>query len=106
MIKTNLKVKSITQNPVKQYNVAAVGGTFDYLHIGHQILLLYTLLAAKETIYVGVTGEALLINKKYKDFIQPQTLRMKNVRDFLETINGKLELIIFELKDPFGPTIS
>jgi pantetheine-phosphate adenylyltransferase len=67
--------------------VAAVGGTFDYLHIGHQILLLYTMLAAKETIYVGVAGEPLLINKKYKELIQPLALRIKTVRDFLKSIN-------------------
>lgn len=47
-------------------STVALGGTFDYLHIGHQLLLLYGALAAKQTIYVGVTGEALLAKKKYR----------------------------------------
>lgn len=75
--------------------MAAVGGTFDYLHIGHQILLLYAVLAAKEAIYVGVTGEALLVNKKYKEMIQPLSYRMRKVKEFLESLGGKLEMTIF-----------
>lgn len=27
-----------------KYNVVALGGTFDHLHIGHQMLLLYSAL--------------------------------------------------------------
>ena len=55
---------------MKSYNVVAVGGTFDRLHIGHQMLLLYTVLTARHTVYIGVTGEILLVNKKDKEVLQ------------------------------------
>lgn len=47
LIKTNLNVKSIQATPVNQFSTVALGGTFDYLHLGHQFLLLYGALAAK-----------------------------------------------------------
>jgi pantetheine-phosphate adenylyltransferase len=34
----------------------AVGGTFDRLHCGHELLLAVTALVARKTVYVGVTG--------------------------------------------------
>lgn len=36
----------------------AVGGTFDRLHAGHELLLAATALVAKGFVFVGVTGEA------------------------------------------------
>ena len=55
-IKTQLQVKSIAKTAISIYPTVALGGTFDYLHIGHQILLLYAVLAAQKTAYIGVTG--------------------------------------------------
>lgn len=56
--------------------MGAVGGTFDCLHIGHQILLLYAALSAKEALYLGITADALLVHKKYWELIQNLTVRM------------------------------
>ena len=69
-------------------------------------MLLYSILASEETVYIGVTGEALLKNKKHKEFIQPLSVRMKKVENFVKSVNPKLNYIIFELHDPFGPTIT
>ena len=93
-------------NPLKQYDVGAVGGTFDCLHIGHQILLLYTMLSAKKTVYAGVTSDALLAHKKYSNLIQKLDVRIDNVVNFMKSINPNVELIAYELKDPFGSTVT
>lgn len=37
--------------------------------------------------------------------MQPLTVRMKEVENFMKSIKPDLKLIIFELNDPFGPTI-
>lgn len=65
-LRTSFKIQSVETIPITRYSTVALGGTFDYLHLGHQLLLLYGALAAEETIYVGVTGDTLLAKKKYK----------------------------------------
>ena len=78
-ITTNLKITKIEPTAVNIYSTVALGGTFDYLHIGHQILLLYSVIAARETVYIGVTGDSMLIKKKNREAIQPLSVRMKKV---------------------------
>ncbi|KAF2735164.1 pantetheine-phosphate adenylyltransferase family protein-like protein [Polyplosphaeria fusca] len=125
----------------------AVGGTFDHLHIGHKLLL--TMFAfvlgrgspsvndeVRRTLTVGITGDALLKNKKYAEFLESWQLRQHAVHDFLSSIiyfggpnDGRihwqelaggdtadravhvtypLDLAIkyVEIQDPFGPTIT
>jgi cytidyltransferase-like protein len=83
-------VLSIKKNPLKEYKVVTVGGTFDRLHIGHQILLLYAALSASETIHIGVTADWLLTNKKYNQVIQKMAVRMNSVIEFVKTLNPAL----------------
>jgi len=67
----------------------SVGGTFDRLHAGHRLLLAAAALvtdARSGTLYVGVTGEALLANKSDKNKIQPYETRARNARRFLESV--------------------
>lgn len=47
--------------------------------------------------YIGVTGDKLLERKKNKQIIQPISVRMKEVEDFIKSIKPDLKLIIFEL---------
>lgn len=42
---------------VLSFKKVAVGGTFDRLHSGHELLLAATALVATEKVYIGVTGE-------------------------------------------------
>ena len=70
------------------FSKVSVGGTFDRLHAGHRLLLAAAALATKRegTLYVGVTGEALLANKSDKNKIQPYETRARNARRFLESV--------------------
>jgi phosphopantetheine adenylyltransferase len=125
----------------------AVGGTFDHLHIGHKLLL--TMFAfvlgrrqasvdgqASSTLTVGITGDALLKNKKYAEHLESWQRRQESTHDFLSSIiwfgqpndrrihtqevknpgpNGHAVHVSYpsgliikyvEIWDPFGPTIT
>ncbi|KAL5113474.1 hypothetical protein ACEQ8H_008638 [Pleosporales sp. CAS-2024a] len=123
----------------------AVGGTFDHLHIGHKLLL--TMFAfvlgrrqsseqAPSTLTVGITGDALLQNKKFAQHLESWRRRQQATHDFLSSIlyfgppddarvtvqefheagpNGHavhvsypfgLSIKYVEIWDPFGPTIT
>ena len=99
-------VGSVAHRWVPQNNRSCVGGTFDYLHEGHKVLLTATALLAKKSIVVGVSGDPLLKNKKHAEFMQPYDTRIRNVDDFIQEINPSLDRELFQLLDPFGPTIT
>ena len=122
----------------------AVGGTFDHLHIGHKLLL--TMFAfvlgrrqqseSPSVLTVGITGDALLVNKKFADQLESWKARQEATHDFLHSIvyfgqpndsriqiqevnepgpNGHavhvsypfgLTIKYVEIWDPFGPTIT
>ncbi|RAL15984.1 putative pantetheine-phosphate adenylyltransferase [Aspergillus homomorphus CBS 101889] len=123
----------------------AVGGTFDHFHIGHKLLLTATALVLQpvedaegreRTLIVGVTGDELLVKKKYPEYLESWEDRCHSTGAFLTAImdfrgsgsskpqleedlkpgaNGKYILMrirpdlvfrLVEIKDPFGPTIT
>lgn len=120
----------------------AVGGTFDHLHIGHKLLLFGTALAltpessSPYKITIGITGDALLTNKKFASVMESWETRQERVADFIESLlifspsqskpriergdkpepNGRFVRHIFhqlnltfdyvQISDPFGPTIT
>lgn len=127
------------------YSVA-VGGTFDHLHAGHKLLLTATALGVdprpsqhsseRTTVTIGITGDELLVNKKYAEVLESWEKRWQGVWDFLRSIvdftppdsghikvervsnpgpNGKyvvatispaLDFRFVQIADPFGPTIT
>ncbi|KAL8934411.1 MAG: hypothetical protein Q9211_005240 [Gyalolechia sp. 1 TL-2023] len=72
----------------------AVGGTFDHLHVGHKLLLSMTALVLglaeppgngqHRSITVGITGDKLLENKKFRNHLQDWHQRQVIVQTFLE----------------------
>lgn len=133
------------QSSIPHYSVA-VGGTFDHLHIGHKLLLTATVLALepvrdadlgkKRLITVGVTGDELLVNKKYAEYLESWDERCQSTASFLMSVidfsppessapstervsepgpNGKyvlmkirpdLSLKLVQISDPCGPTVT
>lgn len=47
-----------------------MGGTYDYLHSGHKVLLSCALLIAVDHITIGITANAMLAKKKNSSVIQ------------------------------------
>jgi phosphopantetheine adenylyltransferase len=125
----------------------AVGGTFDHLHIGHKLLLtMFAFVLGRRpsstpnvppsVLTVGITGDALLKNKKFAEHLESWKERQESVHDFLSSLvyfgpsddgriqtqeledpgpNGHavhvsypfgLTIKYVEIWDPFGPTIT
>jgi phosphopantetheine adenylyltransferase len=135
-----------TDTPTNHLSVA-VGGTFDHLHIGHKLLLtMFAFMLGRRqpstsdttpsVLTVGITGDALLVNKKFADHLQSWKERQESTHDFLSSLvyfgppndervhveeikdagpNGHavhvsypfgLTIKYVEIWDPFGPTIT
>lgn len=56
-------------NKYVQFKNGCVGGTFDHLHLGHQILLIRSALLSKNSLFIGVTSDEMLSKKKNKEII-------------------------------------
>ncbi|KAF1913631.1 hypothetical protein BDU57DRAFT_317101 [Ampelomyces quisqualis] len=132
------------ENAVNHASVA-VGGTFDHLHIGHKLLLtMFAFVLGRRqpseqtpsTLTVGITGDALLKNKKFAEHLESWKRRQEATHAFLSSIiyfgssddarvhvqeftepgpNGHavhvsypfgLTIKYVEIWDPFGPTIT
>ncbi|KAL4804277.1 hypothetical protein BDV18DRAFT_162041 [Aspergillus unguis] len=123
-----------------------LGGTFDHFHIGHKLLLTATALVLQpaetvgpekeRTITVGVTGDDMLKNKKFAQFLESWDERCRSTIAFLTAImdfcppeaepshikqiynpgpNGRamilkirpgISLKMAQILDPYGPTIT
>lgn len=139
-------VSAIPSGINKCHYSVAVGGTFDHLHAGHKLLLTMTGLALepintreankRRTLTIGITGDALLKNKKFAEELQDWNERQKGVAGFVasvllldssaevlkssqrvkDTVSGArsvqdeyksgLQINYVEIFDPFGPTIT
>ncbi|KAK0648888.1 hypothetical protein B0T16DRAFT_456340 [Cercophora newfieldiana] len=81
--------------PTAGYPVVCLGGTFDYLHPGHKLLLTAAALLLRVPdvgspqpcqFIIGITGDELLKNKKYAEYVQPWAVRARNVIIFLSRL--------------------
>lgn len=91
---------------IQQFNVAAVGGTFDHIHDGHKILLSVALFLAGKKLIVGVTGAAMLVKKKFAEVLESYSVRQQSVVSFLTlvSIDDSVLYEIYEINDICGPT--
>jgi len=130
----------------KRHYAVAVGGTFDHLHIGHKLLLTMTAFmvdgapqedaGVDRSMTIGITGDQLLVNKKFAEQLESWEERKDSVWDFyqstldfapiahnahrIEMLSGPgpnghavncvlqsgLTIKCVEISDPFGPTIT
>ncbi|MCJ1367318.1 hypothetical protein MMC16_006450 [Acarospora aff. strigata] len=128
----------------RRHHSVAVGGTFDHLHAGHKLLLTMTAFLleppknARDTsnriLTIGITGDGLLRNKRFAEYMQSWEERCNRVMEFLtgtldflppgqgrivwsqvsqpakgitvKLLDLHLEIRCVEISDPFGPTIT
>lgn len=79
----------------KGYHTVALGGTFDYLHPGHKLLLhaaaLLLNIPHKSSgppcvLIIGISADELLVNKKFASQLQSWDTRARGVISFLNTL--------------------
>ena len=94
MIQPPTGVPSLSTN-IACHSVVAVGGTFDHIHAGHKLLLTATAVLLQPTsqgllnyrrLIVGITGDELLKNKKYAEYLNSWKQRQEDVVDFLLSV--------------------
>ncbi len=90
--------------PLTPFTKVAVGGTFDHMHAGHRKLLAVAAAAtaADGELLIGVTGPALLRNKKHASTLQSYAEREGAVKDFLRRIAPGLRFVTAQLHEPGG----
>jgi phosphopantetheine adenylyltransferase len=88
-----------------EYPETVLGGTFDRLHNGHKIMLTIAVLVTIRRIEIGVTGDALLKNKKFGALVQPYQVRHDTVLHFLRIINPFIQYDTICIEDPYGHTL-
>ncbi|KAL2163618.1 hypothetical protein VTH06DRAFT_5676 [Thermothelomyces fergusii] len=126
------------------YPTVCLGGTFDYLHPGHKLLLTAGALLLHVPrrgdpsppcrYIIGITGDEMLKNKKFADYVQSWEQRARNVILFLVQLlelsprgwkegpstqieekdgdfratfrDGTIQVQCIRIQDAFGPTIT
>ncbi|KAJ0016067.1 hypothetical protein NQD34_014357 [Periophthalmus magnuspinnatus] len=94
-----------TVEPMKTYNDVVVGGTFDRLHGAHRTLLNISCLLANRRFLIGVCDQAMLKKKVLKELIEPYSVRVQKLQEFLRDVKPSLEVEIVPLNDPFGVSV-
>ena len=91
----------------KTFKKVLFAGTFDHLHSGHKSILTQAVFLAEDTLYIAVTSEQLLANKKCRAAIDSFDLRIVNVDNFIRSLlpecKKDLEIVILETPDVIGP---
>lgn len=77
-----------------EYEHVSVGGTFDRMHAGHRLLLAAAAVVTKGRLYVGISGDDLLVNKKHKELLQSYADRERAVLKFLAAVKPGLDVEI------------
>jgi len=85
------------------FDIVATGGTFDILHKGHYRLLLKAFQVGKNVI-IGVSSDDYARLKK-KKITNEYSVRLKNLKKFIEEEFNKFNYSIYELNDFYGPTV-
>ncbi|MHA2097559.1 MAG: pantetheine-phosphate adenylyltransferase [Candidatus Kariarchaeaceae archaeon] len=93
--------------PMKPYQKAVLGGTFDNFHEGHKSLI-STACRVAEDAFIGVIsdnfGKELFQKKIFKEKIQSLEIRIQSVKNFLHENKFRAEVGI--LNDAYGPSTS
>lgn len=91
--------------PLQTYNDVVVGGTFDRLHGAHKTLLSISCLLANRRFLIGLCDHAMLKKKVLKELIEPYSVRVQRLQEFLQDVKPSLQVEVVPLDDPFGVSI-
>ena len=85
------------------FNITALGGTFDIIHIGH-IELIQKAVSISDKIIIGLTSDA-FISKNHKKIINNFEQRSENLEKIIHEKFPDCSFEIAKLDDDFGPAV-
>ncbi|MEM2110667.1 MAG: phosphopantetheine adenylyltransferase [Candidatus Bathyarchaeia archaeon] len=88
-----------------QFNVVAVGGTFDELHKGHRALLMKAF-ESGDSVWIGLCTDEFAKKIRKNHEIAPYDVRLKELRRFLKDMRVLHRAKIIPLSDAFGPSVT
>lgn len=89
---------------LRKFKRVILGGTFDTLHAGHVKLITIASLVGDELL-IGLTSDEFASkHKKYR--VKPFIVRYMNLRTALSLVSSERKFNIFEIHDPYGPSIT
>lgn len=100
-----LKEHEEKPEPLETYSDVVVGGTFDRMHGAHKTLLDISCLLASRRLVIGVCDKVMLKKKVLKELIEPFSLRVQKLQEFLQDTKPSLQVDIVPLDDPFGVSV-
>ncbi|MCD6485225.1 MAG: phosphopantetheine adenylyltransferase [Candidatus Odinarchaeota archaeon] len=86
------------------FNLVALGGTFDILHRGHDALISKAFQIGKKVI-IGLTSDDFASKLVKEHDVYPYDVRERNLVAYLNEKGWKERYEVFELNDPYGPTV-
>ena len=84
----NINKNKLLNEEIFSYNYICFAGTFDYLHIGHNILIQMSLLLSKNKIGIGICSDEMIKKKSPQFLIESSNERLNNMKNFIENLNG------------------
>ena len=85
------------------FNITALGGTFDIIHVGH-IELIQKAVSISDKIIIGLTSDA-FISKNGKKIINNFEQRSENLEKIIHEKFPDCSFEIAKLDDDFGPAV-
>ena len=86
-----------------QFDIVAMGGTFDIIHAGH-IALLTKSFSISSKVIIGLSGDQ-LATKRGKNLINDYSKRLASLKDVIEQNFPNSSYEISELENDFGPAV-
>ena len=76
------------------------------MHEGHELLLTASAYLASKKLVVGITDESYVMKKKLlPELIDPVTDRIRNVKNFVQSVKPSVEVLVESMSDAFGPSV-
>jgi pantetheine-phosphate adenylyltransferase len=90
--------------PTEQFDLVAIGGTFDEIHAGHRELLIRAFSLGR-SVLIGVSSDNFAAATKGKNRLRHRfETRVESLVQFIHDEFGNVNFEIKELNDDFGPT--
>ena len=92
---------------MSKYDRVLFAGTFDHLHAGHKLVLTRAFFLASQILYVAITTDDLIRNKRYSAALEPFETRKARVCEFIEGMRpafaGSVTVVYLATEDGVGP---